>query len=80
MSDELSESVIVDLFITEPEDIEIIKEIDKMLDAIHLISVEPSRLCAGCFDVKVMVESLSQLYLLGRFVGVDRKRLYNKDY
>ncbi len=83
MNKDLSESMTVSLFITEPEDIPLIKEIGGKLEGwnqtVSVLSITDS-VHKGCWDVVVMVESPTALYLLGRFVGVDRKRIHDLDF
>ena len=83
MNKDLSESMTVNLFITEPEDIPLLKEIGNKLEGwnqtVSILSITDSD-CNGCWDVVVMVESPTALYLLGRFVGVDRKRIHDLDF
>jgi hypothetical protein len=84
MDRDLSESMTVSLFITEPEDISLLKSIGRKIEGfnqtVSIISITNSPNCKNCWDVVVMVESPTALYLLGRFVGVDRKRLHDLDF
>jgi hypothetical protein len=78
---EVSDSIIVELYITEPEDVELIKEIFKNVPNVGtLLSVTKDNSSNGCYNVQAMFESPTLLYLLGRYVGVDRKRLFDKDF
>lgn len=64
------------LIITEPEDIELLqKNVEATYGAI--LKVEEKK---GYWEVEVMIESVTQLYLLGRYVGCDRKRIFDKDF
>lgn len=77
INNELSERIFVTLFITEPEDLRLIKKNLDMLSLGILIKTTP---VSGGTDVELSVESITQLYLLGRFVGADRKRIYDLDF
>lgn len=80
MSKELSEGMIVTLFITEVEDLELIQSNIDNLSIGSILGVAPDETCKDCFNVQLYVESIAQLYLLGRYVGCDRKRIFDKDF
>lgn len=77
---ELSEGIIVEIFITEPEDLIFIKENMRVLGLGMMVKVELHKGCTDCYNVQIMVESPTQLYLLGRYVGCDRKRILDLDF
>lgn len=77
---EISEIITVELYITEPEDLPLI-EIN--LEGLGMGTIMSTRQCEKVPQhtyVTIMVESMDQLYLLGRFVGCDRKGIFNKDF
>lgn len=71
-----SESIIVELIITEPEDIELLQHNTENV-CCEVISITPT---GSYWKVQIMAESPTMLYLLGRYIGCDRKRIHNLDF
>jgi hypothetical protein len=67
--------------IRQPEhgpEVEIIQEEIKLFAGAAVLKVEKSKYSG--WDVQIMVESATHLWLLGKYVGIRVKTLHNKDY
>lgn len=76
-----SEQFIANIFITEKEDIQLIKDNLESLPSLgELLSIKDSPNCPNTWDVQIMFTNPTQLYLLGRYIGCDRKRIHDLDF
>lgn len=70
-------NTLVEIFITEPEDLPIIKQILKNVKMGMIVKAEKVN---GGWDIHLLLLNMTALYLLGRYVGCDRKRLHDLDF
>jgi hypothetical protein len=71
---------VVKIYITEPEDLQLIKNNVEGLKMGSLLNVYPCDRVQNHYWVELLVEEFSFVYLLGRYVGCDRKRLLDLDF
>lgn len=69
------------IYVSDPEDIPIIEDLMKNIFEKGEVGVLLAIIVTKTgWDVEIMMEDIAQLYLLGRYVGVERKRIHNLDY
>ncbi len=66
------------IWVDDGPEIDIIQEEVKLFSGAAILSIEKSK-CSG-WDIQVMVECATHLWLLGKYVGIRTKELHNKDY
>lgn len=72
---QLTESLILTVYITEKGDLDLIKEV---ICTVHceILKIEPYKY--GGHDVTLLIESPTQLFLLGKYVGFQRDTILDK--
>lgn len=73
-----TEGFLFQLWVEEWEEVKLIQQNIPLFTVAAILKVTVGEF-AG-YDLEILLESPTQLFMLGKYVGCDKKRIYNKDY
>lgn len=70
-------TTIYEIWIEEKEEVDLIRDNIKLFTGASLLSIKNAK--HSGYNIEIMLENPTHLFILGKYVGCDKKRIYNKD-
>lgn len=70
-------TAVYEIWIEEKEEVDLILDNIKLFTGASLLKVKDAQYSG--YDLEIMLENPTHLFILGKYVGCDKKRIYNKD-